>query len=244
VPFYPQPAIIGLVAAPAFVSLLWPFGGGILTLALLAPPIFAFGTGWGVVYVVLATLSMAVFKRKDLEWAALLPGTVPFAVLGGLGLALMPLTGALMRRWGALSGFLSGLVLTITAGLTNWTWLPFAFNPAPGPFLSEAHYTLSPWTVLTWMARFLDARPELALQILFFTLFSVPLYVLPGSSLRRRAWGVSGYLMAVFAAFVLVPILALEVPVHVGLFLAAYGPCAIISFLCAFLISSDGTRLA
>lgn len=243
-PFYPQSAIIPLVAAPAFVSLLWPFGGGVLALALLAPPIFAFSSGWGILYVVLAILSMALFKRKDLEWAALLPGTAPFAVLGGVGLALMPFTGALMRRWGALSGFLSGLVLTITAGLSDWARLPFTFNPAPGPLLNGTRYVISPWAILNEMARFLDARPELALQILFFTLFSLPLYAWPGRTLKGRAWGASGYLMAVFAAFVLVPILALGVPVQLGLFLAAYGPCAIIGFLCAFLIASDGTRLA
>jgi hypothetical protein len=243
IPFYPQPAIIPLIAVPAFVSLVWPFGGGILALALLAPPIFAFGAGWGIIYAILAVASMALLRRKDLEWAALLPGAVPFAVLGGVALALMPLAGAFLRRWGALSGFLSGLVLVITAGLTGWTRLPFTFGAGPGATLMAARHALSPWTVLMEIARFLDLRPELTLQMLLFILFSLPLYALTGRSFGRRAWGASGYLMAVFAAFVLLPILVLGVPVELGLFLAAYGPCAIITFLCAFLISSESPRL-
>ena len=41
VPFYPEVAIVPLIIVPAFLALVWPFGGGVLTLALLAPPIFA-----------------------------------------------------------------------------------------------------------------------------------------------------------------------------------------------------------
>lgn len=242
VPFYPEPAVIPLIAVPAFVSLVWPFGGGILTMALLAPPVFAYGVGWGIIYGVLAILSMALLRRKRLEWAALLPGVMPFAVVGGVGLAVMPFAGVLLRRWGALAGFLSGLVLAVTAGLTGWAKLPYTFNPGPGASLTAAAHAKSPWTVLVELARFLDSRPELTLQILLFALFSLPLYRLAGRSLTARAWGASGYLMAVCAAFVVLPILAVGAPVALGLFLAAYGPCAIIAFLCALLVSSEGQK--
>jgi hypothetical protein len=242
VPFYPQPAVIPLIAVPAFVSLVWPFGGGILTMALLAPPIFAYSVGWGIVYAVLAIASMALLRLKRLEWAALLPGVMPFAVAGGVGLAVMPFAGALVRRWGALVGFLSGFVLVVTAGLVGWSTLPYTFNPGPGASLTASAHAISPWTVLVELARFLDSRPEMTLQVLLFALFSLPLYLLAGRSLAARAWGVSGYLIAVFAAFVVLPILALGAPVALGQFLAAYGPCAIIAVLCALLVSSEGQK--
>ncbi|MFH0916398.1 MAG: protein kinase [bacterium] len=239
-PFYPQVTIVPLIIVPAFVALLWPFGGGALTLLLLAPPIFAFGAGWGVIYVVLAVLVMGLLRWRRGEWAALLPGVMPFAVAGGVGLAILPLAGVLLRRWGALVGFASGLVLVVTGGLVGWTRLPYTFNPGPGASLVAAEHALSPWTVLVEIARFLDSRPELTLQIFLFTLFSLPLYALAGSSRERRMWGASVYLILLFAGFVLLPILGLGVPVALGPFLAAYGPCAIIAFLSALLVSSKG----
>ncbi|MCL5736856.1 MAG: serine/threonine protein kinase [Actinobacteria bacterium] len=241
-PFYPEPSIAPLIVVPAFVSLVWPFGGGIITIALLAPPIFAYSAGWGIIYAVLAVANMGLLRRRELEWAALLPGVVPFAAAGGVGLALMPFAGATLRRWGALAGFLSGLTLVATAGLDGWTKLPYTFNPAPGPVLTEAAHAVSPWKVLVELAHFLDSRPELTLQILLFTVFSLPLYRLAGRSFSARTWGASGYLMAAFAAFVLGPIAVLGVPVSIGWFVAAFGPCAIIAFLCAYLISSEGSR--
>jgi predicted Ser/Thr protein kinase len=240
VPFYPQAAIIPLIILPVFVALLWPFGGGVLTLALLAPPIFAFGAGWGVVYVVPAASAMGLLRWRRREWAALLPGVIPFAVAGGVGLAVLPLAGLLLRRWGALAGFLSGLVLVVTGGLVGWSTLPYAFNPGPGASLMAVEYAASPWTVLMEIARFLDSRPELTLQVLLFALFSLPLYALAGRSRERRMWGASAYLILLFAGFVLLPVLALGVPVEVGPFLVAYVPCAIIAFLSALLISSEG----
>jgi hypothetical protein len=240
VPFYPQVAIIPLIFVPAFVALVWPFGGGVLSLALLAPPVFAFGAGWGVVYVVPAALSMGLLRWRRREWAALFPGVVPFAVLGGIGLAILPLAGAVLRRWGALVGFMSGLVLVVTCGLVGWTALPYTFNPGPGPRLMAAEHALSPWTVLMEIARFLDSRPELTLQILLFTLFALPLYALAGRSREKRMWGASVYLIVLLLGFVLLPILALGVPVVMGPFLVAYIPCAIIAFLSALLISSEG----
>lgn len=242
VPFYPEVALIPLIAAPAFVSLVWPFGGGVLSLALLAPPFFAYGVGWGVVFVVPAVMCMWLLRRRGLEWAALAPGAMPFAVMGWMGLAVLPLLGALLRRWAVLVGFLCGLVVTVTAGLAGWTSLPYTFGPGPGATLTAAAHVLSPWSVLMELARFLDSRPEMALQILLFTLFSLPLYLFAGRSRERRMWGAGLYLTALFAAFVLGPILIIGVPVSLGWFLAAYAPCAIITFLCTLLVSSEGSK--
>ena len=240
-PFYPEVAILPLVIVPAFVALLWPFGGAILSLALLAPPIFAFGAGWGVVYVVPAALTLGLLRWKRREWAALLPGVMPFAVMGWVGLAVMPFAGAALRRWGALVGFMSGMVLVVAGGLAGWERLPYTFNPSPGTPLMAAEHASSPWTVLTEIARFLDSRPELTLQILLFAVFSLPLFALVGGRSReRRMWGASAYLSALFAVFTLLPILVLGVPVVLGLFLVAFGPCAIIAVLSALLISPEG----
>jgi hypothetical protein len=239
VPFYPQAAIVPIVLVAAFLALVWPFGGGVLTLALLAPPFFAFGTGWGILYAVPAVILMGLLRWRRREWAALLPGVMPFAVAAGVGLAVLPLTGALLRRWGALSGFFSGLVLAVAGGLAGWATLPYTFNPGPGASLMAAEHAGSPWTVLLEFARYLDSRPELALQIVLFALFSLPLYALTGRSRERRMWGATIYLILVLLAFVLLPIVALGAPVQLGPFLVAYVPCAIIAFLVAFLVSSE-----
>ncbi len=238
-PFYPEVAIIPLIIVPAFIALLWPFGGGVLTLVLLAPPIFAFGAGWGVVYLLPAVITMALLRWNGREWAALLPGAVPLAMEIGLGLALLPLAGALARRWGALVGLLSGFVLVVTGGLAGWTTMPYTFNLGPGAVLRAAEHAISPWTVLLEIARLLDSYPELAVQILLFALFGLPWYALWGRSRVRRMWGASTYLIALLLAFVLVPILALGVPVQLGPFLVTFIPCAIIAFLAALLISSE-----
>lgn len=240
VSFYPQEAIAPLIAVPAFLALVWPLAGGVLTLALMAPPIFAHGVGWGVVYAILAVLSMVLLARKGLEWAALLPGAMPFAVTWGLGLAALPLAGAMLKRWGALVGFLCGLVVMVAAGLGVWSVLPYTFNPAPGAPLAVALDTVSPWPVLLESARFLDSRPEMALQLFLFTLFSLPAHTWIGRSRPARMWGATAYLGLLFVGFTLVPILALGVPVVLVPLLAAYVPCAIIGFLSALLISSQG----
>jgi serine/threonine-protein kinase len=242
-PFYPDVAILPLIIVPAFVALIWPFAGAILTLALLAPPIFAFGVGWGVVYAVPAALTLGLLRWRRREWAALLPGVMPFAVMGWVGLAVLPLAGALLRRWGALVGFMSGLVLVVAGGLAGWERLPYTFNPSPGTPLMAAEHESSPWSVLKEIARFLDSRPELTIQILLFTVFSFPVLVLAcGRSRQLCMWGASAYLSALFAAFVLLPILVLGVPVQLGLFLVAFGPCAIIAVLSALLISSESAE--
>jgi hypothetical protein len=106
-----------------------------------------------------------------------------------------------------------------------------------------AEHESSPWSVLKEIARFLDSRPELTMQIVLFTVFSLPVLVPAcGLSRERCMWGVSAYLGAFFAGFVLLPILALGVPVEIGLFLVAFGPCAIIAVLSALLISSESAE--
>jgi hypothetical protein len=238
VPFYPAAAIIPLIAIPSFVALVWPFGGGVLALALIAPPIFAYGVGWGVVYLVLAALTMGLMRWRHLEWAALLPGAIPLAVAGYLGLALLPVTGALTRRWGALAGFMSGLVLAIAGNLAGWQTLPYSFNPSPGTTLSAVRHVTSPGAVLSELGRFLQSRPELALQIALFAVFSLPFYTWIGRSPGARLWGMSLYLILLLLAFVLGPILLFGAPVHMGPLLVAYAPCAIITFLLSFLTPS------
>lgn len=239
VPFYPEVSVVPLIVVGAFLALVWPFGGVVLTLLLLAPPFFAFGAGWGIIYAVLAVLTTALLRWKGREWTVLLPGVVPFAVAVGGGLALLPLAGAIARRWGALLGFLSGLVLAVTAGLAGWEILPYTYNPGPGALLLATEHAASPWTVLMETARFLDSRPELTLQIVLFVVFSLPLYALTGGSPERRMWGACTYLSLLFLAFVLLPILALDVPLDLVPFLVAYVPCAIIAFLVTFLIPSE-----
>ena len=64
VPFYPSAAIIPLIVATAFVALVWPFGGGALAMALMAPPIFAYGAGWGVLYLVVAIPTMGFLRWR------------------------------------------------------------------------------------------------------------------------------------------------------------------------------------
>lgn len=239
VPFYPQASVIPIIMVATFLALVWPFAGGLVALALLAPPFFAFGTGWGIIYVVPAAIVMGLLRWKRLEWAALLPGVMPFAIIAGAGLAVLPLTGALLRRWGALSGFFSGLVVAVTGGLAGWATLPYTFNPSPGATLMATEHAGSPWTVLMDMARLFDSRPEMALQIALFALFSLPLYALAGGSYTRRMWGAAVYCILVLLAFVALPILALGAPVQIAPFLAAYVPCAIIAFLVALLIPSE-----
>lgn len=238
VPFYPSTAIIPLIIATAFLALVWPFGGGALAIVLMAPPIFAYGVGWGVLYLIVAIVTMGLLRWKHKEWMALLPGAVPLAVGAYLGLALLPLTGALLRRWGALTGFVSGLVLAIAANLAGWSRLPYTFNPSPGSTLASASHVSSPLTVLGEIGRFFGSRPEMALQVGLFAIFSLPLYAWIGRTPGTRLWGMSIYLILVLVAFVLGPILIFGAPVHMGPLLIAYVPCAIITFLLSFLTPS------
>ncbi len=240
-PFYPEVALLPLVAIPAFLALVWPFAGGVVTLAVLAPPVFAYAVGWGVLYAVSATVVFGLLRWRRREWAALLPGLVPVAVSGGLGLALLPLTGLFLRRWGALAGFCMGLSLAVTAGLAGWSALPYFFTTGTGPVLAVTRHVASLWAVLVELARLLDARPELALQIALFTVFSLPFYAWLGASRAGRMWGATLYLGAMFLAYLLTPVLVLDLRVSLGSFLAAFGPCAIIAYLSALVAPAKGT---
>ena len=238
-PFYPHVAIVPLIILAAFLALVWPFAGGVLSLVLLAFPFFAFGAGWGVVYLVPAVLTMGLLRWRRLEWAALLPGIMPFGVAIGAGLLALPLAGALLRRWGALVGFWSGLVVAVAGGFAGWKDLPYTFAPGPGASLATTRHAGSPWTVLMAIARFLDSRPELGLQILLFVLFSLPLYSLVRGAWERRMWGASIYLILLFLAFALLPIFVVGAPLRLGPLLVAYVPCAIIAFLVTLLTPSE-----
>ncbi len=238
VPFYPPSAVIPLIVGAAFISLVWPFAGGTLALALMAPPIFAYGAGWGVLYLVIVIPTMGLLRWRHKEWAALLPGAVPLAVGAYLGLALLPLTGALLRRWGALAGFVSGLVLAVASNLAGWGTLPYTFNPSPGQTLAASGHVGSPFAVLREIGRFFESRPEMALQVGIFTLFSLPLYTWIGRTPSTRLWGMSVYLVLLLLALVLGPILLFGAPVHIGHLLIAYVPCAIMTFLLSFLTPS------
>jgi hypothetical protein len=80
----------------------------------------------------------------------------------------------------------------------------------------------------------------MSLQILLFAFFALPAYLVMGDSRERRMWGASIYLVLLLAAFVLLPILALDVPVDLGRFLVAYVPCAIIALLSALFAPAKG----
>ena len=217
-PFYPEGGHTAARRGPTFLALVWPFAGGVLALAVLAPPIFAYGAGWGIVYAVPAIAVMALLRWRRLEWAALLPGAIPLAVTGWVGLAfcrwLAPCSGAGVR-WLASS---AASFWRSPPGWSGWSTLPYTFTPGPGPVLQDAEHASSPWTVLTAIARFLDSRPEMSLQILLFASFR-----------SRSTWywaphasGACGapplYLVLLLAGFVLLPILALDVPVDLGAF--------------------------
>jgi eukaryotic-like serine/threonine-protein kinase len=241
-PFYPPEALFALVALVAFAALLWPAAGGFLTLVLLAPPAFAFGTGWGVLYLAGALPLFLLLRWRGLAWAALLPGLAPLLTAVGLGLTLPPLAGALLRRWGPLAGVAAGFSIAVSAGFAGWDPLPHVFTPGPGPVLLTSRYLASPGAAAEELARLLDLRPELLLQAALFGLFSLPLARFLVGEQWRRLWVAAVYLAALFGAFVLLPPLLLGVSVALVPFLAAYLPCVIIVLLYTLLASPEGSR--
>src|SRR5665811_814507 len=76
-PFYPISAVFPVIAAISLVALLSPTVGGLAALAVLAPPVFNFSIGWGVIYLIAAAGFYGVLYRAGYEWAALLPGAAP-----------------------------------------------------------------------------------------------------------------------------------------------------------------------
>jgi hypothetical protein len=240
IPFYPEAAVLPLAVVAAFASLLSPVVGGILTLALVAPPIFAFGVGWGVLYVATAAPVFGVLRWRRREWAALLPGAVPVLVSLGVGLSVPVLAGYLLRRWGPLCGALAGLALAVAAGFEGWDPLPYTFSQGIGPVLLADRYAGSPGDALEGIAQLLDLRPELLLQIGLFSLFAVPIARYYSGPWPRRLWTVSLYSSALYAGFLLLPPILLGVPVDLRRFAVAFIPCVIIAVLLALLTPSEG----
>ena len=145
-PFYPQVAILPLVAVPTFLALMWPFAGGVLALAVLAPPIFAYGAGWGIVYAVPAIGVMALLRWRRRESAALLPGAIPLAVTGWVGLGV-----AASRRGPPAPSGPSRWILQRSRPRHHrrpcgMGLLPYAFTPGPGPVLQRCAHASSPWS--------------------------------------------------------------------------------------------------
>jgi len=240
-PFYPEPTLVPLIAVAAFVALLSPLVGGMLSLALLALPAFAFSLGWGVVYLVIASLSFGVLTWRRREWAALLPGAALLLVAAGVGLAIPVLAGLLLRRWGPPVAFLAGLVIAAAAGFEGWAVLPYAFTAGVGPVLLESRYAASPGTALEFYARLLDQRPELLLQAALFGVFGIPLaWFLRGGGTRLRLWAAGGYVAALLVGFVALPPLAVDANVDLAAFGLAFVPCVIIVILSALLVPSEG----
>ncbi|MHB1344407.1 MAG: serine/threonine-protein kinase [Thermoleophilia bacterium] len=240
VPFYPGGAVAPLAAAAAFIALLSPVVGGIVTLALFAPPAFDFGLGWGVLYLVVVSLAFALLRWRRRDWAALLPGAAPALVAAGVGLALPALAGLLLRRWGPLAGLLAGLVIAFAGGLGMWESIPYAFSAAPEIGLVAARHTASPGVAVLELARFFDAHPVLLLQTGLFAIFALPLGRLLRGTVPRRLWMASLYLSLMFSSFVLGPPLLLGVGVDVLDVVRAFWPCVIIVYLMALLVPAEG----
>lgn len=240
-PFFPTSAIVPLVAGTAFITLLSPLVGGALSLLLLALPVFAFGFGWGVVYLVTASLGFGLLAWRRREWAALLPGATPFLVAAGVGLAVPALAGLVLRRWGPPLAVVSGLVLAAAAGFEGWSVLPYAFTDGVGPALLDSRHLASPGAALQVYARLLDRRPELLLQSLLFGVFALPLtWLLRGRDARRRLWTVGIYLGALLVCFVALPPLSVGANIDLPAFGLAFVPCVILVVLLALLVPSEG----
>ncbi len=240
IPFYPESWVVPLAAVAAFVSLLSPVLGGILTLGVLAPPAFGYGLGWGVTYLVAASLIFGLPAWRRHGWAALLPAAMPALAALGVGLAVPVAAGFLLRRWGPFSAFAAGLALAAAAGFEGWSMLPYTFSTGAGPALEASRHAASPGAAVEALARFLDSRPELLLQAVLFALLAVPLARFLTKSMVRRLWVACTYLAVVYAAFVLAPPLVVGVGVGLGRFALAYVPCVIIVVLSALLVPVEG----
>ena len=241
-PFYPQAAVVPLVAGASFVALLSPAVGGMLSLALLALPAFTFGLGWGVIYLVTVSLCFGVLVWRRREWAALLPGAAPFLVISGVGLAIPVLAGLLLRRWGPPMAFLAGLVIAAAAGFQRWTVLPYTFTAGVETVLTDSRHVSSPGEAMQAYARLLDLRPELLLQAVLFGVFAIPLaWFVRGRKALPRVWVAGGYLAVLLVSFVALPPLLVDAPVDLAAFGLAFVPCVIIVILSALLVPSEGS---
>ena len=231
------------------------FMGGAVALLLLAPPIFAFSAGWGVVYVLGAGATFAALHRTGDEWAALLPGVMPvLASLGmrggwgllaaGVGLALPALCGFLWRLWGPLGGALTGLTLALAAGFMGWDRLPYAFGVGGAPVLLATRHVGSPVEVLGALGGLLGERPELLLQTVVFMLLGAPIARFYRGAQLRRSWVLCGYLAIMFTLMVVLPPVVSGVTVDLAAFVPTFAVCAILTALLAFLVPSGGPGAA
>lgn len=243
-PFYPEVALLPLASGAAFLALLSPVSGGAMTLALLAPPIFDFGLGWGILYLIVASVTFAVLRWRRKEWTALLPAAAPALVAAGVGLALPAAAGFLARRWGPLVGGLAGIAIAVVGALGAWDTLPYAFSSLPPAGFSAAGHVISPGSALVELARMFDRSPELLLQVGLFTVFAVPWGAAISGTVPRRLWMASLYLGLMFSLFVLGPPLLTGVGVDVRALLWSFWPCVIIVYTLALLAPARGSTTA
>lgn len=238
-PFYPSSALFVLIAGVSFLALLSPALGGLAALALLAPPVFNFSLGWGIIYLVAAAIVYGILYRTGYEWAALLPGAAPPLAAWGLGLMFPPLAGSLLRWWGWLAGVAGALVLALAVGLEGWDPVPHTFSSGVGPVLLSGRHVASPGETAQVFGRFLDARPDLLLQMLLFGLFALPFRPLCRGAISRRLWVGTLYLGSLLTAFVLLPPVVVGVPVFAERLLWVFLPCVILVYLLAVLVPAD-----
>ncbi|NLG66876.1 MAG: serine/threonine protein kinase [Actinobacteria bacterium] len=254
VPLYPPSAVVYLVASSAFVGLLWPFGGSAAALALLTPCVFAFSSGWGWLFLLAVAPSFAVLSWRGYAWASLLPFLAPVlcgaagrgvgglggVLLAGFALALPYVAGMLVRFWGPLLGFFCGLAVALAAGFQGWPKLPFAFSPGGEAVLETTRYQSSVGEVATVLARFLDSRTELGVQILVMMVFALPLRSLLQGPPARRMWVASGYVGALGLAVLMFPVLVSRAESVPWLSGVALIPCVIIVVLSSALFPARG----
>ena len=243
-PFYPEAALSPLAAGAAFLTLLSPAVGGAVTLALLAPPAFDFGLGWGILYLVVASIVFALLRWRRKEWVALLPGAAPAMAAVGAGLALPALSGFLARRWGPVVGGLAGFAIAVAGALGAWQTVPYAFSVVPGAGLAAARNVGSPGAALVELARMFDRSPELLLQTGLFAVFAVPWWASLSGTVPRRLWMATLYLGLMFSLFVLAPPLLVGVRVDVEALLWAFWPCVIIGYVLALVAPARGPTTA
>lgn len=253
IPFYPPSAVIYVVTVCSFLALLWPAGGGAAALLSLVPPIFSVAAGWGILYVAVVVPVYALLVWRGYSWAALLPfiapllcalagrsGTPTTVLLSGVALCLPFVAGMFARFWGPVLGFFSGLAIALAAGFQGWALLPFSFSPGSDPALETTRYLSSVGEVATALARFLDGRTELGVQILVMTVFALPLQgVLRGSTVQRL-WVGAVYVAALGAAVLLLPPLVSRADSRPWLSAVALVPCVIIVLLSSALFPTRG----
>jgi hypothetical protein len=245
VPFYPHSWIIPLITIEAFVSLLFPSWGGPISVVLLAPAVFSFSLGWGVLYLAVAALVFAGLRFSRDEWAFLLPGVLPTLVASGFlgagaGLAIPALSGFFWRRWGPVGGALGGLFLALGAGFLGWEHIPFTFGVGGDPVLLQTRHAASPLTALRALGDLLASRPELALQIGVFLVLGAPLRRLYRGVSIRSLWVLCLYLAAMFVLLAVLPPAVAGATVDLARLVPAFAVCAIITSLPAFLVPSGG----